>query len=76
MKLTITSIRSLTLPKGRMDKTYFDDDLPGFGIRVRAGGSKTWVVQYKVGARHRRMTLGSVGTLDLRVRPGTLSRIA
>jgi integrase len=65
MKLTITSVRSLTLPKGRMDKTYFDDDLPGFGIRVRAGGSKTWVVQYKVGARNRRMMVGSVGTLDL-----------
>jgi integrase len=48
-----------------MDKTYFDDDLPGFGVRVRAAGSKTWVVQYKVGARHRRMPLGSVGTLDL-----------
>jgi hypothetical protein len=65
MKLTITSVRSLTLPKGQMDKTYFDDDLPGFGVRVRAGGSKTWIVQYKVGARHRRMPLGSVGTLDL-----------
>jgi integrase len=65
MKLTITSVQSLTLPNGKMDKTYFDDDLPGFGVRVRAGGSKTWVVQYKVGARHRRMPLGSVGALDL-----------
>ena len=58
MKLTITSVRSLTLPKGQMDKTYFDDDLPGFGVRLRAGGSKTWVVQYKVGPRHRRCRSG------------------
>jgi integrase len=65
MKLTITNVRLLTLPNGQMDKTYFDDDLPGFGVRVRAGGSKTWVVQYKIGARHRRMPLGSVGSLDL-----------
>jgi integrase len=42
-----------------------DRGLPDFGVRVRAGGSKTWVIQYKVGARHRRMPLGSVGTLDM-----------
>jgi integrase len=64
VKLTPTSIRTLKLAKHR-EKTFFDDDLPGFGVRVRAGGSKSFVVQYKFGPRHRRLTLGAVSTLDL-----------
>ena len=37
--------------------------MPGFGIRTRAGGSQTYVVQYKIGAQNRRMTLGAVNKL-------------
>ena len=33
--------------------------MPGFGLRLREGGSRTFVVQYKIGAKHRRMTLGN-----------------
>ncbi len=51
MKLTATTIRALTLPPGVREKTFFDDDLPGFGIRLRDTGSKIYVVQYKIGAR-------------------------
>jgi integrase len=65
MKLTTTTIRSLAPPPGQRDKTYFDDALPGFGVRLREGGSRTFVVQYKIGAKHRRMPLGSVAAIDL-----------
>jgi integrase len=65
LKLTATTIRALELPPGMQDKTYFDDDLAGFGVRLREGGSKTFVIQYKVGAKHRRMPLGSVTAIDL-----------
>jgi integrase len=64
MKLTTTTIRSIALPPGKTDKTFFDDDLPGFGVRLRAGGSRTWVIQYKIGNKHRRIPLGSVSALD------------
>lgn len=46
-----------------MSKTEFftwDVDLPGFGIRHRAGGSVTYVYQYKVGKKQRRVTIGRV----------------
>ncbi len=65
MKLTATSIRALALPAGQREKTFFDPDMPGFGVRVRAGGSRTYVIQYKFGNQHRRLTLGAVGSLDL-----------
>jgi len=65
MRLTASTIQALTLPAGASDKTYFDDALPGFGVRLRAGGSKKWVVQYDFAGQTRRMTLGAVATLDL-----------
>jgi integrase len=65
MKITTISARTVALRRGQAEKTFFDDDLPGFGVRVRTGGSRVYVVQYKVGARHRRITLGAVGSLDL-----------
>ena len=66
MKITSKSIQNLTLRHDQREKTFFDDDLPGFGVRVRAGGSMMYVVQYKVGPKHRRLTLGAVGgALDL-----------
>jgi integrase len=65
MKLTTATLRSLALPAGLRERTYFDETLPGFGIRLRAGGGRSWVVQYKLGSKHRRMTLGSIAALEL-----------
>jgi integrase len=49
-------------------KDYFlwDDEMPGFGLRVLASGRKSYVVQYKVGGRGgqtRRKSLGLHGVL-------------
>src|SRR5262245_123792 len=64
MKLTASAIRSLALPTGTSDKIFFDDELPRFGVRVRAGGSRTWIVQYGIGGRERKLPLGLVSALD------------
>jgi integrase len=58
-------VRALTLPVGVQEKTFFDDDIPGFGVRVRIGGTRRYVVQYKVAGKHRRVVLGAVSSLDL-----------
>jgi integrase len=65
MKLTTTTVKTLALPPGAADRTYFDDSLPAFGLRVRAGGARTWVVQFDVAGKTRRMSLGTVAALDL-----------
>ena len=63
IKLTAANVRTLTLPDGKSDYTFFDADLPGFGLRLRKGGSRTWVFQYKLGSKHRRMALGSASAI-------------
>jgi len=64
MKLTASAVRSLTLPTGVTDKIFFDDELPRFGVRMRAGGSRTWIVQYGIGGKERKLPLGPVSALD------------
>src|SRR6516225_6906867 len=46
------------LENGDTDYIFFDDDIPGFGLRVRVSGSRTWVFQYSRNGRARKMTLG------------------
>jgi integrase len=64
MKLTKAAIGRLRLPEGKAEVIHFDEDLAGFGLRLRAGGSAVWIAQYRVGAKQRRVTLGRVATLD------------
>ncbi len=42
------------------DRFYWDRELPGFGMRVRASGRKYFVTQFRASGRLRRMTLGPV----------------
>jgi integrase len=64
MKLTKQSINSLVLPRGKAEAIFFDDDLAGLGLRIRAGGSANWIFQYRLGKKQRRLTLGSAKVLD------------
>jgi integrase len=59
MKLTAKGIQGLKLPAGKTDQLFWDDDIPGFGLRVRAGGSRNWVFQYAIGKKQRRLSLGA-----------------
>ena len=65
MRLTEKVADALSSPPGRSEVIAFDDALPGFGLRVRATGGRTWVYQYKIGSRHRRVTLGSASAIKL-----------
>jgi integrase len=60
MKLTTASIRTIAPVPPKTDIIEFDDAVPGFGVRARAGGSKVYVVQYAIGEKTRRMSLGKV----------------
>jgi hypothetical protein len=65
MRLTAAAVGGLKLDSGVADRIIFDDDVPGFGIRVRSGGARTWIFQYKIGGRTRRLVLGQVSAVKL-----------
>jgi integrase len=65
MKLTVKTAEGIQLPKGKSDCIVFDDDIAGFGLRLREGGSRTWVYQYRIGKKQRRMVLGSAKSVPL-----------
>src|SRR5262245_53150987 len=57
-KFTSRLIASLKPPAvGQLD--IWDASLPGFGMRLSAGGRRTWVVMYRLGSRKYRYTLGT-----------------
>ncbi|MFC7664356.1 tyrosine-type recombinase/integrase [Methylorubrum suomiense] len=65
MRLTNQTAAALKLPAGRDKLVVFDDDLPGFGMSLSKGGSRTWVVQYRNAlGQSKRETLGKVGILS------------
>ena len=41
MKLTQPTVNSLTLPLGKSDAIFFDDEVPGLGLRIRGGGKRS-----------------------------------
>ncbi|MDB5735351.1 MAG: integrase [Alphaproteobacteria bacterium] len=46
------------------DKVVFDEDLAGFGLRVKPSGAKSWLIQYRnTHNRSRRYTLGPASKL-------------
>jgi integrase len=67
MKLTAKTISALALPDGKNDHVVWDEEIPGFGHRMRigAGGKmlKSWILQYKHAGATRRLLLGSVAVL-------------
>jgi integrase len=65
MKLTQSIASKLALPPGKSDAIFFDDDVHGLGLRLRAGGKRSWIFQYGIGSKTRRMTLGMAPALSL-----------
>jgi hypothetical protein len=68
MNLTTTIARNLEPPSGKADHIEWDDDFPGFGVRLRVGRnrvSRNWVYQYDFAGRTRRITLGNVNAVSI-----------
>jgi integrase len=68
MPLNAKTIAALTLPDGKADAIHFDDDMPGFGLRLRRGAGgrvlRSWIAQYKRAGGTRRLLLGSAEVLS------------
>jgi integrase len=67
MKLSVKTVATLTLPRGKTDAIHFDAEMAGFGFRLRASGGKvrrSWIVQYRRVGATRRVLLGSAEVLS------------
>jgi integrase len=67
MKLTKTAVAALELPAGKADMIMFDDEITGFGYRLRRGAGdqvrRSWIAQYRRAGATRRLLLGSAAVL-------------
>jgi integrase len=65
-KLTDETVAKTRAPaSGRLE--LWDEELPGFGLRITHQGRKSWQVMYRVKGRKRRLTLGRYPALPLEV---------
>src|SRR5215471_12267092 len=67
-KLTTATARDLELPSGKTDLIEWDENFPGFGVRLRAGHnrvSRMWVYQYDFAGHTRRRTIGNVNAISI-----------
>lgn len=63
MKLTIRSIAAV-IPDPAKDIYAWDDDLTGFGLRIKPSGAKSFILQYRnANGVSRRISLGKAGVL-------------
>src|SRR5262245_22237477 len=65
MKLTAKAVAALTLPAGKTEVIFFDEEIPGLGMRLREGGVARWVYQYRAGTKQRRISLGPASAVFL-----------
>jgi integrase len=63
MKLTAQSAESLSLESGETDRIWFDDNIPGFGVRLRSSGSRAWIFQYKISGKSYRLVIGKTSAV-------------
>jgi integrase len=64
MKITAETLRRITVPAGS-ERTFWDDDVRGFGVRVRSSGARSFIFWYRLRASGKQCKL----TLPLAVEP-------
>ena len=76
MKLTTKATAAARLPTDKRDHIEWDEDLAGFGLRLRASGARvrrTFIAQYRANGRTRRVLLGSALVLTFVLTAAALS---
>ena len=65
MKLTADTIAVLDLPQGKSEAFFWDEDISGFGLRLRrVRKASRWIFQYRAGRLQRRLTIGALTAIS------------
>ena len=62
---TDRALKAIKPPPRPKQVDYFDESLPGFGLRVSYNGRKSWIVLYRCHGVKGRLTLGRFDVLPL-----------
>ena len=75
-RLTKSAIDALPTPSSEL--VYWDETLPGFGVKVTPAGRKVFIVLYRTagaGSRLRKYTIGPYGRVTLHVARNEAQRV-
>ena len=58
-----------------LDQVIWDNELAGFGLRIRPSGKRYWFVRLRQRGRHRRISLGSTDDVEALIARGEARRL-
>lgn len=58
-----------------LDQVIWDNELAGFGLRIRPSGKRYWFVRLRQRGRHRRISLGSTDDVEAPIARGEARRL-
>jgi integrase len=59
----LASLRKEAAALGKSDITFWDDDVRGFGLRIRKGGNASWIYQYQRGLSQGKIRIGDASAI-------------
>jgi integrase len=76
MRLTDAAAAKLAVPPDKSEVFLWESGgVPGFGVRLRAGGRANWVFQYRIARSTRRISIGLVTAIKASDARATASRL-
>src|SRR5215470_15467647 len=60
---SLVSLRKKAAALGKNDITFWDDDVRGFGLRIRNGGNASWIYQYQRGLSQGKIRIGDASAV-------------
>jgi integrase len=65
VRFTEANVRTYQPPGNKPNYTLWDENLPGFGFRVQAGGKKVYYAKYRMGTKQRWFKIGPADKVSL-----------
>jgi integrase len=65
VRFTEASVKAYEPPGNKQNYTLWDENLPGFGFRVQAGGKKVYYAKYRMGTKQRWIKIGATDKISL-----------
>lgn len=65
VSITAARARDLACPEGKAEVTMWDTVAPGLGLRVRSGGGRTYLFQFRLYGKAARVKVGNPDALDI-----------